>query len=137
MDNSMILSRCYYQSSLCRTFWIMLFLNLNIVRSCGCYCKDTEPIYHFFMYSIVSLLSGIYSLPAMHSLLVTLYVREYFFSSFLQDIEQKPSPQPNLHTQYTPQKTTQTRLTHIQGIQIFFNREPLSLPFICAVFCGT
>ena len=37
------------------------------------YRKDTEPLYHSFMYSVVSLLSGIYPLPAMHSLLVTLY----------------------------------------------------------------
>ena len=39
------------------------------------YHNDTEPLYHSFMYSLVS---GIYSLPAMHSLLVTLYVTEYF-----------------------------------------------------------
>ena len=32
----------------------------------------TEPFYHYFMYSLVSLLSGIYLLPAMHSLLVTI-----------------------------------------------------------------
>ena len=31
------------------------------------------------MYSLVSLLSGIYPLPAMHALLVTLYVTEYLF----------------------------------------------------------
>ena len=35
------------------------------------YRKDTEPLYHSFMYSLISLLSGIYPLPAMHSLLVT------------------------------------------------------------------
>ena len=40
------------------------------------YRKDTEPLYHSFMYSLVSLLSSIYPLPAMHSLLVTLYVAE-------------------------------------------------------------
>ena len=40
-------------------------------RSDGSYHKDTEPLYHSFMYSLVSLLSGIYPLPAMHSLLVT------------------------------------------------------------------
>ena len=39
--------------------------------------KDTEPLYHYLMYSLVSLLSGIYPLPAMHSLLVALYVTEY------------------------------------------------------------
>ena len=33
------------------------------------YRKDTEPFYHYFMYSLVSLLSGIYLLHAMHSLL--------------------------------------------------------------------
>ena len=38
------------------------------------YRKDTEPFYHSFMNSLASLLSGIYPLPAMHSLLVTLYV---------------------------------------------------------------
>ena len=41
------------------------------------YRKDTEHLYNCFMYSLVSLLSGIYPLPAMHSLLVTLYVVEY------------------------------------------------------------
>ena len=40
-------------------------------------CKDTEPLYHSFMYSLVSLFSGIYSLPAIHLLLVTLYVIKY------------------------------------------------------------
>ena len=39
------------------------------------YRKDTEPLYHAFMYSPVSLLSVIYPLPAMLSLLVTLYVQ--------------------------------------------------------------
>ena len=38
------------------------------------YRKDTEPLYNAFMYSPVSLLSVIYPLPAMPSLLVTLYV---------------------------------------------------------------
>ena len=42
-----------------------------------CYRKDTEPLYHSFMYSLVTLLSGIYPLPAMLSLLVTLYVTAY------------------------------------------------------------
>ena len=42
------------------------------------YHKDTEPLYHSFMYSFVSLLSGIYPLRAIHSWHVTLYVtREY------------------------------------------------------------
>ena len=38
------------------------------------------------MYSLVSLLSSIYLLPAMHSLLVTLYVTEYntYFIFFIQ-----------------------------------------------------
>ena len=48
--------------------------DLNFTLS---YRKDTEPLYHSFMYSLVSLLSSIYPLPAMHSLLVTLYVTEY------------------------------------------------------------
>ena len=38
---------------------------------------DIEHLYHAFMHSPVSLLSGFYPLPAMHSLLVTLYVAEY------------------------------------------------------------
>ena len=34
------------------------------------YCKDTEPLYHSFMYSLVSLLSSIYPLPeCIHCLL--------------------------------------------------------------------
>ena len=37
------------------------------------YRKDIEHLYHAFVYSPVSLLSGIYPLPAMHSLLATLY----------------------------------------------------------------
>ena len=37
------------------------------------YHKDFENLYHTFMYSPVALLSGIYPLPAMHSLLV--YIR--------------------------------------------------------------
>ena len=41
------------------------------------YRKDTEPLCHSFMYSLVTLPSGIYLIPAMHSLLVTLYVMEY------------------------------------------------------------
>ena len=40
------------------------------------YRKDIEHFYHSFVYSSVSLLSGIYPLPAMYSLLVTLYVME-------------------------------------------------------------
>ena len=35
-------------------------------------CQSPEPLYHYFMYSLISLLSGIYPLPAMHSLLVTI-----------------------------------------------------------------
>ena len=45
------------------------------------YRKDTEPLYHYFMDSPVSLPSGIYPLPAMHLLLVTLYVTEYLIGS--------------------------------------------------------
>ena len=41
------------------------------------YLKDTEPLYHSFMYSPVSLLSSIYPLPKMDSLLVSLYVMGY------------------------------------------------------------
>ena len=47
------------------------------------YCKDTEPLYHSFFYSLVSLLSGIYPLLAMHSLLVTLYVTEYLIGNII------------------------------------------------------
>ena len=36
------------------------------------YRKDTEPLYHFFMYSLVTVLSDFYPLHAMHSLLVTI-----------------------------------------------------------------
>ena len=38
------------------------------------YPKDTETLYHYFMYSLVSLLSGINSSLAMHSLLVTIII---------------------------------------------------------------
>ena len=42
------------------------------------YRKDTEHLYHAFVYSPVSILSGIYPLPAMHLLLVTSDVRKKF-----------------------------------------------------------
>ena len=45
------------------------------------YRKDTESLYHSFMYSLISLLSSIYPLSAMPSLLVTLYVSEYLIGS--------------------------------------------------------
>ena len=32
----------------------------------SCYHKYPEPLYHSFIYLLVSLLSGIYPLPAMH-----------------------------------------------------------------------
>ena len=48
-------------------------LNIAILN----YCKDTEPLYHSFIYSFGSLLSGLYTLPATHSLLVTLCVTEF------------------------------------------------------------
>ena len=35
------------------------------------YPKDTEPLYHSFVYSLASLLSGIYPFFAMHSLHVS------------------------------------------------------------------
>ena len=35
-------------------------------REVSSYHKYTEPLFHAFMYSLVSLLSGIYPLPAMH-----------------------------------------------------------------------
>ena len=56
-------------------------LLLGVFMSClENYRKDTEPLYHSLMYSFVSLLSSIYPLPAMHSLLFTLYVMEYLIS---------------------------------------------------------
>ena len=42
-----------------------------------CFVKILNLLYNYFMYSLVSLLSGIYPLPAIHSLLVTLYVVEF------------------------------------------------------------
>ena len=41
-------------------------------------CK-TEPIYHYFMYLLVSLLSDIYSFSAMYSMLVTIISMIYTF----------------------------------------------------------
>ena len=49
----------------------------NIGGHCYRYRKDIEHLYHAFVYSPVSFLSGIYPLPAMHSLLVTLYYLLY------------------------------------------------------------
>ena len=40
------------------------------------YRKDTEPLYHLFLYSL-TLLSGIYPLLAMHSMLVTFRRKKY------------------------------------------------------------
>ena len=42
------------------------------------YRKDTEPLYHSFMFSLVSL----YPLPAMHSLLVTSDARTSYWASY-------------------------------------------------------
>ena len=42
------------------------------------YHKDTEPLYHSFMYSLVSLLSCIYPFLEMHSLLVTIICYEIY-----------------------------------------------------------
>ena len=39
------------------------------------YRKDTEHLYHAFVYSLVILLSGIYPFNAMLSLLVTIILR--------------------------------------------------------------
>ena len=50
------------------------------------YRKDTEPLYHSFMYSLVSHLSSIYPLPAMHSLLVTLSRFGYFNYPYKRDL---------------------------------------------------
>ena len=47
-----------------------------LVPISGFYRIDTEPLFNTFVYSLVLLLSHIYPLPAMHSLLVTLYVTE-------------------------------------------------------------
>ena len=40
------------------------------------YRKDTVPLFHCFMYSLVSPLSGIYPFLAIHSLLVTIMLRD-------------------------------------------------------------
>ena len=69
---------------LCTCYWkvetpfkkLDFFMNV-IVYPSSRYHKDTEPLHHSVMYSLVSLLSSNYPLPAMHSLLVTLYVTEY------------------------------------------------------------
>ena len=61
---------------LCQNFWLAPWPSLaNFIHTIlrNNYCKDTEPLFHSFMYSLVSLLYGIYPLPAKHSLLVTLY----------------------------------------------------------------
>ena len=42
-----------------------------LILESQCYRKDTEPLYHSFMYSLVSLLSGLNLFRDMHSLLVT------------------------------------------------------------------
>ena len=57
----------------CGLLYIFTFCILRLFRKI-LYRKDTEPLYYSFMYSIVSLLSGIYPLPAMHSLLVGISV---------------------------------------------------------------
>ena len=61
---------------LCLDFSLNVSLSLPFpVSVCPLYFyrKDTEPLYnYYFMYSLVSLLSGIYPLPVVHSLLVTL-----------------------------------------------------------------
>ena len=45
------------------------------------YRKDTEHLYHAFMYSIVILLSGIYPFYAMLSLLVTIICYQCILST--------------------------------------------------------
>ena len=52
----------------------------QLLETHSSYHKDTEPLYHSIMYSLVSLLSGIYPLPSKHSLLVTLYLSDVFLS---------------------------------------------------------
>ena len=49
-----------------------VLVGVLILRMMPNYCKDTEPYIIIYMYSLVSLLSGIYSYSAMHSLLVTI-----------------------------------------------------------------
>ena len=53
------------------------------------YRKDTEPSYHSFMCSLVSLLSSIYPFLAMHSLLVTIMLRD--ISKERRDYWSRPS----------------------------------------------
>ena len=59
--------------------WKFRFYKDSKIASFKNYRKDTESLYHSFMYSLVSLLSSTFPLPAMHSLLVTLYVMESIF----------------------------------------------------------
>ena len=54
------------------------------------YCKDAEPLYHSFICSLVSLLYGTHALPAMQSLLVTLYVKEYLIGTNQRFIKWQP-----------------------------------------------
>ena len=55
---------CVVKSEVCK------FINSKILNTS--YFKETEPLYHSLMYSLVSLHSVIYPFHAMHSLLVTI-----------------------------------------------------------------
>ena len=64
------------------------------------------------MYSLVSLLFGVYPVPAMHSLLVTLYVTEYYCKCY---ILHKISP-TFLQMNVDPFELTSTMLTDPQHL---------------------
>ena len=55
-----------------RAFALRQSIRVSASGSQPLYRKDTETLYHAFMYQLVSLLSGIYPVLAMHSLLATI-----------------------------------------------------------------
>ena len=65
------------------TFRGTLFL---IILFMSHYRKDTEPLYHSFMYNLVSIISSIYPLPAMDSLLVTILILDSSITKFKREI---------------------------------------------------
>ena len=67
-DSSNLYYFCLY---LIHNVFVQPILGFDIV-------KILNLLYHSFIYSLVSLLLGIYPLPAMHSLLVTLYYKREF-----------------------------------------------------------
>ena len=88
------------------------------VRIRNLYRKDTEPLYNSFMYSFVSLPSGIYPLPPMHSLLVTLYVMEYLIS--INQRLSKCQPYPCKNEKYRKKNVLDEAMS---GFQIAFENR--------------